>query len=68
MTTPFKTVFAAFVGGAALWHWADRQQQRHRQRQQSKARAKPHELTTWEGEGGALRHSGPHIGPAPELP
>jgi hypothetical protein len=49
------------LAGYALWQWqARRHDQRHRT-----SHAKPEEVTTWEGEGGALHGSGPHMGRGP---
>ena len=62
-----KLLIAA-VGGAALWNWAQNHKERELHRRLARAGAKPHEVTTWEGEGGALRGTGAHLGPAPELP
>lgn len=41
------------------------QRRRERERQQQLSRSKPAEVTTWEGEGGALPTVGPQLGPAP---
>lgn len=45
------------LAGYALWQW-----QSHCTRQRLKSvSAKPEEVTTWEGEGGALHRTGPHM-------
>jgi hypothetical protein len=55
---------ATFV--AAAWLILDwDQRRRERERQQQQRRAKPAEVSTWEGEGGALPTVGSQIGPAP---
>jgi len=53
------------LAGLALWQW---QVHRHSQQRLQKASIgkKPVEVTTWEGEGGALRGSGSQLGPAPQ--
>ena len=63
-----KSLLALAVGGYAAWQLAAR-----RQDQQARARAlaegrKPRAETNWENEGGALRGTGPQLGPAPTLP
>ncbi|HEY1395207.1 hypothetical protein [Roseateles sp.] len=49
------------LAGYALWQW---QARRHELRHKT-SHAKPEEVTTWEGEGGALHRTGPHMGPEP---
>jgi hypothetical protein len=39
--------------------------QRRRAREQQQQRSKPAEVSTWEGEGGALPTVGSQLGPAP---
>lgn len=63
-----KTLLMAAIGGAAVWKWAGAHKDRTQQRLLSRPLAKPKDVTTWEGEGGALRGSGAQLGPAPELP
>ena len=60
-----KTLLVATVGGIALWKWAGAQQ---RKAVSNAKPAKPHEVTAWEGEGGALRSSGAQLGPSPQTP
>lgn len=52
------------LAGYALWQWQTR---RHAQRLKT-SHAKPEEMTTWEGEGGALHRTGSHMGPEPAKP
>ncbi len=49
-----------------IWQWDERR--RERERLLRTAKAKPEEVTTWEGEGGALRATGAQLGPDPMLP
>ena len=54
--------------GFALGQWvAARQNQAHRSRLDN-ARAKPDEVSNWEGEGGALPVTGAQLGAAPQQP
>ncbi|MBO9687860.1 hypothetical protein [Roseateles chitosanitabidus] len=52
------------LAGYALWQW---QARRTAQRLKT-SHGKPEEMTTWEGEGGALHRTGPHMGPEPAKP
>ena len=52
------------LAGDALWPW---RAQRTEQRLKT-SHSKPEEVTTWEGEGGALNRTGPHMGPEPAKP
>ena len=63
-----KPLLAAVIGGAAMWKWAGHHNARRVQRLRAKPAAKPREVTTWEGEGGALPTSGAQIGPSPQMP
>ncbi len=58
-----KHLLLAVAGGAAIWHWAQRQQQLVLERKLARSAAKPEAVTTWEGEGGALPDSGPQLRP-----
>lgn len=49
------------LAGYALWQW----QAHSNQKRLKSVSCKPEEMTTWEGEGGALHRSGPHNGPGP---
>ena len=60
-----KRVVPMLMAGYALWRWGGWQQRRLAQQQRQASRAKPPELTTWEGEGGALPGTGSQIGPDP---
>ena len=60
-------LLAAAIGGAALWHWAQHHKERDMHRRLARPGAKPREVTTWEGEGGALRSSGPQLAATPEV-
>jgi hypothetical protein len=53
------------MAGLALWPIGAWFRQRRIERRQRSSIAKPTELTTWEGEGGALPGTGSQIGPEP---
>jgi hypothetical protein len=57
------TTFAAAV--CLIWQWDNRRRARDQQRALQHSKAKPGEVTTWEGEGGALPIVGSQLGPAP---
>ncbi len=52
------------LAGYALWQW----QARSHEKRLKSVSAKPAEVTTWEGEGGALHRRGPQLGPEPVKP
>lgn len=61
-------LFAVLAVGFALGQWvAARQQHKLRSRLDS-PRSEPHEVSNWEGEGGALPVTGAQLGPAPQQP
>jgi hypothetical protein len=49
------------LAGYALWQWQTRRSEQGRKT----SHTHPEEVTTWEGEGGALHGTGPHMGPEP---
>jgi len=54
------------VAAACLvWQWDSRRRAREQERALKQPKAKPVEVTTWEGEGGALPVVGSQLGPAP---
>jgi hypothetical protein len=57
----FKRIVPLALAGYALWQW---QQSRNRRLHGSVGK-KPEEVTTWEGEGGALHQTGAQLGPEP---
>jgi len=57
----FKRILPLALAGYALWQW---QQSRNR-RMHGRVGKKPEEVTTWEGEGGALHQTGAQLGPEP---
>jgi hypothetical protein len=57
------TTFAA--AACLIWQWDNRRRAQEQQRALQKSKAKPAEVTTWEGEGGALPIVGSQVGPAP---
>ncbi|WP_077035625.1 hypothetical protein [Pelomonas sp. KK5] len=68
MAAPRISLFTAVIAGFALWQWQARRYEREQQRQLARSKPKPHEESTWEGEGGALKYTGAHMGPDPALP
>lgn len=62
----FKRMLALAFMGYAAWRWDTHR--RDRSRLDSSSKAKPKDVTTWEGEGGALPITGSQTGPMPELP
>lgn len=61
------TVMAA--AACLLWQWDNQRRQRHQREPLARnVRTKPEEVTTWEGEGGALPVTGAQQGPAPAQP
>lgn len=62
MTVRYKTLFAL---GTLAWQWHRKYRQHRTVTQSQRSKAKPAEVTTWKGEGGALPVSGAQIGPAP---
>ena len=59
-----QSLVSLLIAGLALWRvgaWLHRRLVHWRQADGDK----PSELATWEGEGGALRGTGSHIGPQP---
>ncbi|CAH0354742.1 hypothetical protein [Aquabacterium sp. CECT 9606] len=48
--------------------WSLRQQARQKRQTALRSNAKPDPEQTWEHEGGALPHTGSHMGPNPTLP
>lgn len=57
------------LAGIALWQWNARRCEREMHRNKLAApRAAPEEVTTWEGEGGALHGTGAQLGPDPAGP
>jgi hypothetical protein len=67
MTRPRISLFTVLLAGLALYQW-----QARRCEQQSRklgvSKPKPEEVTTWEGEGGALKGTGAQLGPDPATP
>ena len=60
MRIGFKTIASLAV---LVWQWNRQRRKDDVSRQRSKA--KPVEVSTWEGEGGALPVSGAQLGPPP---
>lgn len=58
----FKRIVPVLMAGYALWRW---QRARGLEHQRHSSAAKPAEMNTWEGEGGALRGTGSQTGPSP---
>lgn len=57
-----------FIAAACLvWQWDNRRRAREQERALQQSKAKPAEVTTWEGEGGALPTVGSQLGPAPAV-
>lgn len=63
-----RSTFRLLMAGVALWQCGAWFRQRQIERRLRASAAKPRELTTWEGEGGALRGSGSQLGPDPARP
>jgi len=63
-----KRILPLLLTGLAVWQWQNHRRKRDMEHQLDTCIAKPNEVTTWEGEGGALKGSGSQIGPAPVLP
>jgi hypothetical protein len=61
-------IFAVLTVGFALGQWAAARQQHKLRSQLDKPRAKPDEVSNWEGEGGSLPVTGAQLGPAPQQP
>lgn len=61
----FKRILPLLATGLVVWQVQIYRRNRQLQGQMAAAKAKPTEVTTWEGEGGALRGSGSQLGPAP---
>lgn len=60
------TTFAAAAWLVLQWDKRRREEEQHSAMQRPKA--KPAEVSTWEGEGGALPIVGSQLGPAPAQP
>ena len=60
MNTKLVSIAPVLLAGLALWIW-----QARRYAQNRHSAAAPAEVTTWEGEGGALHGSGSQLCPAP---
>jgi hypothetical protein len=61
--------FAALAAVACwIWQWDQRRREREQLARSRMPKAKPEEVTTWEGEGGALPTTGAQLGPAPMQP
>jgi hypothetical protein len=58
-----KSFVSMLLAGFTLWQWQARRRE-HRE-QLARSKAKPVEVSTWEGEGGALPRTGPQLGPEP---
>ncbi|SEL06625.1 hypothetical protein SAMN05216359_10522 [Roseateles sp. YR242] len=56
-----KRILPFALAGYALWQW----QHHCAQKKHKKVSTKPEEVTTWEGEGGALHRTGAQLGPEP---
>jgi len=68
MTTPRISLLTAVVAGFALYQWQARRFEQSQSRKLGQSKPKPHEESTWEGEGGALKYTGAHMGPDPQVP
>ena len=64
MTRTFARMALAAVVGGAIWSLRCKALERLAE----KPKAKPPQVETWEGEGGALRSTGAQMGPDPSLP
>lgn len=62
MKIGFKTIATL---AALAWQW---NRQRRNEAARQRCKAKPVEVSTWEGEGGALPVSGAQLGPPPARP
>jgi hypothetical protein len=62
-----KRLIPMLLAGLAVWQWQSLRRYRQ-EAERMRLKAKPHEVTTWEGEGGALHGTGSHTGPDPVLP
>jgi hypothetical protein len=60
-----KRIVPMLMVGVAVYQWQSHRRERELQRRLALARKKPPEVTTWEGEGGALKTTGAQLGPAP---
>lgn len=61
-----KLMFVALAAMTQAWLFAQMQAKRQQRHQSSsKTKVKPTVVQTWEGEGGALRVTGPQLGPEP---
>ena len=61
-------LFAALGAGYLLGQWAASKQHSALKNKLDNPRHKPDDVSNWEGEGGALPHTGSHLGPPPQLP
>jgi hypothetical protein len=61
-------LLAVLTVGFALGQWVAARQQLAYSRRLDNPRAKPDEVSNWEGEGGALPVTGAQLGPAPQQP
>ncbi len=64
MAKPRIGIFTLLLAGFALYQWQARRCEAE-QRKLGVSKPKPHEVTTWEGEGGALPVTGAQLGPDP---
>jgi hypothetical protein len=61
-------LLTALTAGFALGQWAASRQHQAFRNKLDNPRVKPHEVSSWEGEGGALPVTGAQLGPAPQVP
>ena len=67
MATRHIGLVPLLLGAFALYQWQARRREQQEYRLAS-VKPRPEEVTTWEGEGGALKHTGSHLGPDPAMP
>ena len=60
-----KRIVPMLLAGLAVYQWQARRRDRELLRQHASSKKKPPEVTTWEGEGGALKTTGAQLGPDP---
>ena len=67
MALPRFSLFTVLLAGFAAYQWQARRCEAE-QRKLGTSQPKPHEVSTWEGEGGALKGTGAQLGPDPATP
>ena len=67
MAHPRFSLLTVVLAGIAVYQWQARRCEAE-QRKLGTSQAKPHEVSTWEGEGGALKGTGAQLGPDSATP